>query len=97
MLEARWYAWRSRLTDKAPHLFLAGGRRGGVGVGRSLAIRRRRFVHLLTHFFANLFNRGAERVADIVPIDNVARARIRPEMIDDEDDEYGQNDAGHHT
>src|SRR5262245_53694828 len=77
---------------------IAGGRRrGGVAAWRRLAIRRRRFVHLLTHFFANFFNRGAETAADIIPIDYVALTGVRPEMIDNKDDQDGQSHSRHHT
>ena len=48
-------------------------------------------MHFLTHFFADLFNRGAERRTHVVPIDDVSPAGLWPGMIDQKDDEDGED------
>jgi hypothetical protein len=70
---------------------------GGVVLSAGLDVfsGRGRFVHLLPDLFAGLFDRGSERVADTIPIDEVRRIRAR--VIDDENHKHGQDNASHHS
>ena len=45
------------------------------------------FMHLLTNFFANFFDRSAHCRTNIAPIDNVSSIGLWSKMVDKKDDE----------